>query len=51
MWPKSFAASSGRVLTADRVLDRIGQAGVEAPVEDLRRGDSPRRELHEEVLL
>jgi hypothetical protein len=51
MWPKSFAASSGRVLTADEVLDRIGLAGVEAPVEDLRRGGSPRRGLHEEVPL
>jgi hypothetical protein len=51
MWPKSIAASSGRVLTADGVLDRIGPAGVEAPVEDLLRGDSPRREQHEEVRL
>jgi hypothetical protein len=51
MWPKSIAASSGRVLTADGVLDRIGPAGVEVPVEDILRGDSPRREQHEEVRL
>ncbi len=51
MWPKSFAVSSGRVLTGAGVLDRIGPVGVEALAEDLRRGGPRRRELHEEVRL